>query len=80
MQIYVWRHNKKFHSYSMINEPCLNSHFYQEVTAIVMAESEQQAIELLLAKNEGWRGEDLELLKPRVYSLQESGVLFTQVQ
>lgn len=80
MQIYVWRHNKKFHSYSMINEPCVNSHFYQEAIAIVAAESQEQAIELLLARDEGWRAEDLEVFKPTVYGLHEAGVLLSLVQ
>lgn len=28
MNIYVWRHNKTYHSHSMIDEPCVNSEFY----------------------------------------------------
>lgn len=28
MNIYVWRHNKTYHSHSMIEEPCVNSEFY----------------------------------------------------
>ena len=80
MKIYVWRHNKKFHSYSMINEPCVNSHFYQEAVAVVLAESEAAAIELLIARADGWRAEDLELLKPKVYEQTDAAVLFTLVQ
>lgn len=80
MKVYVWRHNKKFHSYSMINEPCVNSHFYQDATAIVLAESQTQAIELLMARDEGWRAEDLELFPPRVYELQEPNILFSLIQ
>ena len=28
MKLYVWRHNKTYHSHSMIQEPCVNSEFY----------------------------------------------------
>ena len=80
MQIYVWRHNKKFHSYSMINEPCVNSQFYQDAIAIVLAESQEQAIEMLLTRDEGWRAEDLEVFKPKVYALHEAGVLLSLIQ
>lgn len=80
MKVYVWRHNKKFHSYSMINEPCINAHFYQEAAAIVIAESEDKAIELLMAREEGWRAEDLEIFKPKIYELDEAAVLFASIQ
>ena len=35
MKVYVWRHNKTYHSHSMINEPCVQSHFYLDALAIV---------------------------------------------
>lgn len=31
MNIYVWRHNKTYHSHSMIDEPCVNSEFYRNI-------------------------------------------------
>lgn len=79
MKIYVWRHNKKFHSYSMINEPCVNNNFYQDAVAVVAAESKQQALELLADLDEGWRTEDLACLEPRVLELHQAGVLFTDL-
>ena len=27
MKVYVWRHNKTYHSHSMINEPCVQTIF-----------------------------------------------------
>ena len=79
MQIYVWRHNKKFHSYSMINEPCVNNNFYTDAVAIVAAHNIEQALELLAARNEGWIVEDLAKLEPKIYSLGEAQVLFTDL-
>ena len=38
MKVYVWRHNKTYHSHSMINEPCVQNHFYLDALAIVAAE------------------------------------------
>ena len=37
MNIYVWRHNKTYHSHSMIDEPCVNSEFYLDAIAVVLA-------------------------------------------
>lgn len=33
MKVYVWRHNKTYHSHSMINEPCVQNHFYLDALA-----------------------------------------------
>lgn len=79
MKIYLWRHNKKFHSYSMINEPCVNSHFYQDAVAIVLANSKEEAIEQLMKLNEGWQGEDLAQLEALVYDASEAKVLFSMI-
>ena len=44
MKVYVWRHNKTYHSHSMINEPCVQNHFYLDALAIVAAESLEEAL------------------------------------
>ena len=53
MQVYVWRHNKKFHSYSMIDEPSVNNNFYLDAVAIVLAETISEALVLLQQQNQG---------------------------
>lgn len=80
MNVYVWRHNRKFHSFSMINEPCVQQHFYTDAVAIVVAQTIDEAIDLLVAKDEGWRPEDLKLLEPKVYTIEQAAVLFTDVK
>ncbi len=35
MKLYVWRHNKTYHSHSMIQEPCVNNEFYLDAIAVV---------------------------------------------
>ena len=47
MKVYVWRHNKTYHSHSMINEPCVQNHFYLDALAIVAAESLEEALSKL---------------------------------
>ena len=44
MKVYVWRHNKTYHSHSMINEPCVQNHYYLVALAIVAAESLEEAL------------------------------------
>lgn len=47
MKLYVWRHNKTYHSHSMIQEPCVNTEFYLDAIAIVAAESLEEALKLV---------------------------------
>ena len=79
MKVYVWRHNKTYHSHSMINEPCVQNHFYLDALAIVAAESLEEALSKLAEQNAGWRIEDLRALTPRVYDLDVPQVIFTDV-
>lgn len=44
MNIYVWRHNKTYHSHSMIDEPCVNSEFYLDAIAVVLAHDLEEAL------------------------------------
>ncbi len=80
MQIYVWRHNKTYHSHSMINEPCVRNDFYLDAIAVVAAASKEEAVQLLVAQNDGWRPEDLLELEPHVYPADKAAVLFTDVR
>lgn len=80
MKLYIWRHNKKFHSYSMINEPCVNNEFYTDALAVVAANSIEEAAALLAAGNEGWHTEDLLALSPSVYDLDRSKVIYTEIR
>lgn len=80
MRIYVWRHNKTYHSHSMINEPCILNEFYLDAIAIVAANSLDEALKKLADQNKGWRIEDLRVLTPKIYSLEEAQVLFTEIR
>jgi len=80
MNIYIWRHNRKFHSYSMIDEPCVNQNFYTDAIAIVLAESLEQAYQLLEQQNQGWIVAELARLEPRVFAATEPAVLYQEVR
>jgi len=79
MKLYVWTHDRTFHSWSMIEEPCLHTSMYNKATAIVIAETEEEAISLLIERNEGWRSEDLRMLRPRELELDNPAVVYSQV-
>ena len=79
MKLFVWVHDRTFHSWSMIDEPCLHTSMYGKATAIVMAETEEEAIGMLADKNDGWRPEDLRL-RSRVYELDKPAVIYSSIQ
>ena len=72
MNLYIWRHNKTYHSHSMINEPC--------VVAIVEAETLDEALQLLEERKEGWSTEDLRELEPIVVPLEGAKVVYTHIR
>lgn len=80
MNIYVWRHNKTYHSHSMIEEPCVNSEFYLDALAIVVAENVDEALEKLAQQHAGWRMEDLRALPCKIFPADEAGVIFTELR
>lgn len=80
MNIYFWRHNKTYHSYSMIDEPCLNNEFYLDALAMVAADSLDEALAKLAEQNAGWRIEDLRDLPCQVFPGDKAGVIFTELR
>ena len=80
MNIYLWRHNKTYHSHSMIEEPCLNSEFYLDAIAIVVASDLEEALEKLAEQKQGWRVEDLRALSCTVIPVDKAQVVFTELR
>ncbi len=80
MNVYVWRHNKTYHSHSMIEEPCINSEFYLDAIAVVIAENLDEAVQQLAAARQGWRPEDLKALPCQVYPASQAAVVFTELR
>lgn len=80
MNVYVWRHNKTYHSHSMIEEPCVNSEFYLDAIAVVLAENLDEAVAKLAEKKQGWRTEDLKDLPCQIYPADKAAVVFTELR
>jgi hypothetical protein len=80
MKVFIWRHNRRFHSWSMINEPNINQAFYTDAVVIVQAETEEQAYELIARREDGWVVEELKRLKPQIISAETAGVVFADVR
>lgn len=80
MKLFVWRHNRKFHSYSMINEPNVHQDLYTDAVAIVAAETLERALELLAAQGKGWLVEDIRRLTPKVFNCDHEGIIFEDVR
>ncbi|WP_378952940.1 hypothetical protein [Pelosinus sp. sgz500959] len=79
MKVFLWRHNRKFHSWSMMNEPNIHQDFYTDAIAAVVAETMDEAL-ILLTKEHGWIAEELQRLEPQIYELDKPKVLLQVVQ
>lgn len=79
MKVFVWRHNRKFHSWSMINEPNVHQDFYTDALAVVAAATVEEAL-AVLAKEQGWLPEELKRLEPQIYELETAKVLLQVIQ
>ena len=79
MKVFVWRHNRKFHSWSMIDEPNVHQDLYTDAIAVVVAETVEEALEVLV-KERGWVLEELRRIEPQVYDLEKAKVLLQVVQ
>lgn len=80
MKIFVWRHNRRFHSWSMLNEPCVHQDFYTDAVIVVQAQSEEDAYRLVAEREPGWLAEELRRLRPRVFGGDTPGVIFADVR
>ena len=80
MNIYLWRHNKTYHSHSMIEEPCLNSEFYLDAIAIVVASDLEQALEKLAEQKQGWRVDDIPVISEGITMIRQVLFLLNYVE
>jgi hypothetical protein len=65
MKIFIWRHSKRFSSWSMMEEPHVYKGNYMQAEVIVLADSEGEALELL--EKEGmWDTGELRKIKPEI--------------
>lgn len=79
MKVFVWRHNRKFNSWSMMNEPNVHQDLYTDAIAVVVAATVDEAL-AVLAKEGGWVLEELRRIEPQVYDLDKPKVILQVVQ
>ena len=80
MQLYIWRHNRKFHSWSMLSEPCVHQAMYTDALVVIAAESAEQALQLLAESDQGWLPDELQRLTPTVIPLSQPSIAFQEVR
>lgn len=80
MKLFIWRHNRKHHSWSMIEEPCIHQAFYNDAIVMIAANSVDEALELLAAEGAAWLIDDLRRLTPRILDLDQPGIVFQEVR
>lgn len=80
MRVFVWRHNRKFHSYSMIDEPNVHQDFYQDAVVIVIAANQEEAYRILADRESGWLVEELKRLEPKVFDCDTPKIVFEDVR
>lgn len=78
MKLYLWRHNRKFHSYSMMDEPVIHSDLYTSAAIGVVAASLEEALQLVQKEAPQFRVEDLRKMTPEIREVRK-GVLFAEV-
>ena len=79
MKTFLWRHNRRLHSWSMINEPNVHQSCYTDAIAIVQAASAEEALRLLVAQHPGWLSDELERLEPKVFAADLPAVVFAEI-
>ena len=74
MQIFIWRHSKRFSSWSMLDEPHIHKENYLQAEVVVLAASRTEAL-ALLDRQGGWNIDELQRIEPEIIPLDEARVL-----
>lgn len=64
MKRFIWRHSKKFSSWSMFNEPHIYKDNYMQAEAVVLASSKEEALDILRKSDDKWDIEELKRIEP----------------
>jgi hypothetical protein len=75
MNIYIWRHSKKFSSWSMFNEPHIFKDNYMQAEVVVLAYSKEEALDLLSKSDDKWDVEELNRIEPIIVALDRPRVV-----
>ncbi|NLI32406.1 MAG: hypothetical protein GX422_06435 [Deltaproteobacteria bacterium] len=74
MNIYVWRHSKWFSSWSMFDEPHICRQNYMQAEVAVLANSKEEALELL-AEEDIWNIDEMRRIEPRILPVDQPTVV-----
>jgi len=75
MKIFIWRHSKKFSSWSMFNEPHIYKDNYMQAEVVVLASSKEEALDLLRKSDDKWDAEELNRIEPIIVALDQPCVV-----
>jgi len=78
MHLFVWRHSKRFSSWSMLDEPHIHKENYLQADVTVLASSKAEAL-TLLARNGHWHVEELQRIEPEIIPLDEPRIVISHV-
>ena len=79
MNQYTWKHYRKFHSYSMMDEPIIHHDLYTYAEIVVVASSLEEALRLIQDKKSGWILEGLERIVPQIEKTISSPMVLKQI-
>ena len=74
MHIFIWRHSKRFSSWSMMDEPHIHKEDYLQAEVAVLASSVEEAL-AILERNGKWNIEELQRIKPEIITLTEARII-----
>ena len=78
MNIFIWRHSKKFSSWSMFNEPHIYRDNYMQAEAIVLANSKEEALDIL-RNHDKWNIDELKRIEPIMIALDKPCLVSTLI-
>jgi hypothetical protein len=79
MNLYIWRHSKKFSSWSMFNEPHICRENYIQAEIVVLAASLEDALEMI-AGDGRWDLEELKRIEPVVRPVDRPAIVTSHIE
>ena len=78
MHLFIWRHSKRFSSWSMLDEPHIHKKNYLQAEVTVLAASLVEALQLL-ESNGNWNIEELQRIEPEIIPLDAARIITSHV-